>query len=275
MTDIRKAIAIAAMLAAPLSAAADAAYTTYSTESSFTSDVDVIASDDFNDLDLGYTSDNLDRTLDGGFSYRLDADAGLWVIELDPVRTDRNFTLVPAVSTNDLEDGLNVTQFSSQISAIGGYFYNTDVDFQTVTGSIELLIELAIGDALTFTLSNLTRPTFWGIEVEDDYITKFTMNALTADAYPTVGELFFGSVYEPDPVIDPPVDPGTGGGTDPGTGGGTGGTTDPGTGTGGGTTDPGTGTGGGTTPVTAPAPAALALLLLGLAGMVQLRRRAA
>ena len=267
MTDIRKAIAIAAMLAAPLSAAADAAYTTYSTESSFTSDVDVIASDDFSDLDLGYTSDNLDRTLDSGFSYRLDADAGLWVIELDPVRTDRNFTLVPAVSTNDLQDGLNVTQFSSQISAIGGYFYNTDVDFQTVTGSIELLIELAIGDALTFTLSNLTRPTFWGIEVEDDYITKFTMNALTADAYPTVGELFFGSVYEPDPV-----DPGTGGGTG-------GGTTDPGTGTGGGTgggtTDPGTGTGGGTTPVTAPAPAALALLLLGLAGMVQLRRRAA
>ena len=266
MTDIRKAIAIAAMLAAPFSAAADAEYTTYSTESSFTNDVDVIASDDFSDLDLGYTSDNLDRDLDGGFSYRLDADAGLWVIELDPVTTDRNFTLVPSVSTNDLEDGLNVSHFDTDISAIGGYFYNTDVDFQTVTGSIELLIELAIGDALTFTLSNLTRPTFWGIEVEDDYITRFTMNALTADAYPTVGELFFGSVYEPDPVI---VDPGTGGGgTDPGTGGGTGGTTDPGTGTGG-----GTGGGTGPTPINAPAPAALALLLLGLAGMVQLRRR--
>ena len=272
MTDIRKAIAIAAMLAAPFSAAADAEYTTYSTESSFTNAVDVIATDDFSDLDLGYTSDNLDRDLDGGFSYRLDADAGLWVIELDPVRTDRNFTLVPAVSTNDLEDGLNVTQFSSQISALGGYFYNTDVDFATVTGSIELLIELAIGDALTFTLSNLTRPTFWGIEVEDDYITRFTMNALTADAYPTVGELFFGSVYEPDPIIVDPVDPGTGGGTgggtDPGTGGGTGGTTDPGTGTGG-----GTGGGTGPTPINAPAPAALALLLLGIAGMVQLRRR--
>jgi len=272
MTDIRKAIAIAAMLAAPFSAAADAEYTTYSTESSFTNAVDVIATDDFSDLDLGYTSDNLDRDLDGGFSYRLDADAGLWVIELDPVTTDRNFTLVPSVSTNDLEDGLNVSHFDTDISALGGYFYNTDVDFQTVTGSIELLIELAIGDALTFTLSNLTRPTFWGIAVEDDYITRFTMNALTADAYPTVGELFFGSVYEPDPIIVDPVDPGTGGGTgggtDPGTGGGTGGTTDPGTGTGG-----GTGGGTGPTPINAPAPAALALLLLGLAGMVQLRRR--
>ena len=241
MTDIRKAIAIAAMLAAPFSAAADTEYTTYSTESAFADEVDIIANDDFNDLDLGYTDTGIDRTLDGGFSYRLDANNGLWVIELDPVRTDRNFTLVPAVSTNDLQDGLNVSQFSSQISAVGGYFYNTDFDFQTMTGSVELLVELAIGDALTFTLSNLTRPTFWGIEVEDDYITRFTMTALTPDAFPTVGELFFGSVYEPDPV-----DPGTDGGT-----------------------------GGGTGPVNAPAPAALALLLLGLAGMVQLRRRTA
>ncbi|MGA0838438.1 MAG: PEP-CTERM sorting domain-containing protein [Pseudomonadales bacterium] len=267
MTDIRKAIAIATMLAAPFSAAANTEYTTFSTEAEFADEVDVIANDTFNDLDPGYNSNGIDRTLDGGFSYSLDATTGLWVIEIDPVTSDRNFTLVPSVSTNDLADNLEASQFSSQISAIGGYFYNTDVDFTTVTGSIELLVELAIGDALTFTLSNLTRPTFWGIEVEDDYITRFSLSALTPDAYPTVSELFFGSVYEADPV-----DPGTGGGADPGTGG-----TDPGTDPGAGGTDPGTGggTGGGADPVSAPAPAALALLLLGLAGMAQLRRRVA
>ena len=252
MTDIRKAIAVAALLAAPLSAVADTEYDIYNSESTFNSNVDVIASDDFADLDLGYTSDNLDRTLDGGFSYRLDADNGLWVIELDPNTSDRNFTLVPAVSTNDLEDGLNVTNINTPISAIGGYFYNTDLDFNFITGSIELLVELAIGDALSFSLSNLTRPTFWGIEVHDDYITKFTLNALTADAYPTVGELFFGELYESAPIV---TDPGTGV-TDPGAG-----VTDPSAGT----TSP--------APVSAPAPAALAMLLLGLAGMVQMRRR--
>jgi hypothetical protein len=256
MDSIRKALMVAAMLSAPLSAAAD---TVFTTETDFNAATDIIGSDNFADLAPQALNASNDRTLVGGFAYTVSSPDITWVVD-----TDQNFgdsVVTPAISTNFSADTLTVDNFSSNINSIAGYFFTTDIDGATVSGSLELILDFSIGDSLNFTLNNIAAPTFWGYSVENGFITALTIASLDGTVYPTIGSLAFGNTNTP--VLPP--DPGTGGGTDPGTGGGTGGGTDP---------VPGGGNGGGTTPINAPAPAVLGLLLLGIAGMIRVRRQA-
>jgi hypothetical protein len=259
MDSIRKALLVATMLSAPLSAAAD---TVFTTEADFNAATDIVGSDNFADLAPQALNASNDRTLTGGFAYTASSPDITWVID-----TDQNFAdsvVTPALSTNFSADTLTVDNFGSNINSIAGYFFTTDIDGATVSGALELILDLSIGSSLNFTLNNLTAPTFWGYSVADGFITALTIASLDGTVYPTIGSLAFGNTNTPVLPPDPGTGGGTGGGTDPGTGGGTGGGTDP---------VPGGGTGGGTTPINAPAPAVLGLLLLGLAGMIRARRQ--
>ncbi|MGA0838439.1 MAG: hypothetical protein ACO3P1_00915 [Pseudomonadales bacterium] len=251
MESLRKALLVATMLSAPLSAAAD---TVFSNEVDFNAATDILGSDDFADLAPQALDASTDRNLSGGFAYTASSPDLTWVIDTDQDFTDS--VVSPALSTNFSADTLTIDNFSADINSIAGSFFTTDIDGAIVSGGLEIILDLSIGDSLNFSLTDLIGPTFWGYSVETGFITALTIASLDGTVYPTIGMLAFGNTSVA------PVDPGTGG-TDPGTGG-----TDPGTGG----TDPGTGTD--PDPVNAPAPAVLGLLLLGLAGTIRLRRTA-
>ena len=235
--EIRKALMVAALLAAPF--AAHAAETTYSDQASFDTAVgtssDNTASDDFSDLVPGLidtTTGPLDRTVNaatGTLDYSVDAANGIYVVDVDTDPTDG--VVIPALSTNELTDSLFFSGFTN-VNAIGGTFFNTDPDGVSVLSDLLLEIDIGTGSPLTFTLSNIVSPTFWGITLSDGYIQSLTVTNALADAFPTIGQLFFGTLAPT--VVTPP-----------------------------------------TPPTPAPAPAVFALLLAGLAGAAALRRRAA
>lgn len=258
--DIRKAMLVAALTAAPF--AVQATETVHTDQTAFNAAVatgsDSTASDDFSDLVPGLietTSGPVERTASGTLDYNVDAPSGLYVVDVDAEPTDT--VVIPALSTNELTDSLFFSGFTN-VNAIGGTFFNTEPNGAYVMSDLLLEIDIGSGSPLSFTLSQIASPTFWGITLSDGYIQSLTVSNFGSlfsedgelvrgpqDAFPTVGQLFFG-------MRSLPV------ATDPGAG-----------------TDPIIGADPGPIPTPAPAPAVFALLLAGLAGAAALRRRAA
>ncbi|MFM8354243.1 MAG: hypothetical protein ACKOBM_04995 [Gammaproteobacteria bacterium] len=245
---IRKTMLMAALVAAPF--AAHATDTTYSDQTAFNAAVATgsgnTASDDFADLVPGLidtTNGPVDRTVvaaSGTLDYSVDADNGLYVVDLDPNPIDG--VIIPALSTNEMTDSLFFSGFTN-VNAIGGTFFNTDPDGVSVLSDLTLEIDIGSGSPLSFTLIDIASPTFWGITLSEGYIQSLTVTNALYDAFPTIGQLFFGMLSPPvstPPANDPPPGP---------------------------TPEP--------TPAPAPAPAVFAMLLAGLAGAAALRRRAA
>jgi MYXO-CTERM domain-containing protein len=240
--NIRKAMLVAALTAAPF--AVQATETVHTDQTAFNAAVaagsDNTASDNFADIAPGLidtTAGAFERTVtaaSGTLDYTVDAPNGIFVVDVDADPTDA--VVVPALSTNELTDSLFFSGFTN-VNAIGGTFFNTDPDGVSVLSDLLLEIDLGGGNLLSYTLAEIASPTFWGITLSEGYIQSLTVTNALADAFPTIGQLFFGSLAPT--VVTPP------------------------------TPTPGP------TPTPAPAPAVFALLLAGLAGAAALRRRAA
>lgn len=86
-------------------------------------------------------------------------------------------------STTNQDDPIVFTMLSANVFAIGGYFWNTDVNFGTVAGTVVL----ALNDGTTVNLDSSGPGTFYGF-VSDTPITSLTVTPASG-AYATVNNL--------------------------------------------------------------------------------------
>ncbi len=123
----------------------------------------------------------------GAFSYTASASQGLWV----------NSAGGNALSTNNAGDPILFTFTSGNVTAVGGYFFPTDIGENLISGTIAL----ALSDGTTATLVNPGRSSFFGFTTSSAYITSLSVDAPDGSGYawPTVDDLYVGVNAVPEP----------------------------------------------------------------------------
>ncbi len=144
-------------------------------------------------IDAGYYLENYEAytggpqgaTMDfsqGGFSYSANAPQDLWI----------NTAIGNALSTNNAADAISFSFTSGNVTAVGGYFFPTNLSEQWINGSIVL----NLSDGTNYTLVDPGTQGFVGFITSGGVlITSLTVDApnIAANAWPTVDDFIVGA----------------------------------------------------------------------------------
>jgi hypothetical protein len=176
--SVLAAVVVGALIAAA-SCPAQAAIITYTDRNAFLAALSSSSTDNYNDLnDNQFYASPLNRGITD-YTYDLTASEGLFVGTVNGSKV---------LSTNGL--GILTLAFTAGApTAVGGYFYNTDIDFNVINGVITVT---ASPGASTQTAVTASATNFFGWL--DDGGTPFTSLVITpgAGGYATVDDLILG-----------------------------------------------------------------------------------
>lgn len=184
----------AAGIATSVVVAAHAAPTVHLSTASFLAATSAAATDSFDDLGAGDSGAGpLARQL-GAYSYTARAANGLWGLSNPDDPADRWLSVMEAT------DGLHVDDFSSNVHAVGGSFFNTGFDGNKVTLAFSVVgID---GHAATFEHVFDGAGGFFGI-VSDAGIASLRIGGSYSAAdgwtFPTMNDLVVGGPAAPVP----------------------------------------------------------------------------
>lgn len=118
----------------------------------------------------------------GGFSYSASAPLGLWI----------NTAIGNSLSTVYADDAISFTFTSGNVTAVGGYFFPTNVNEQLIAGDVVL----TLSDGTIHVLNNPGTTSFVGfITTGGVLITSLTVDAPDTIGYswPTVDDFYVGA----------------------------------------------------------------------------------
>ncbi len=129
----------------------------------------------------------------GGFSYSAFAPNGFY-----PTMTAGDRVLSTSMST----DAITMTFTSGNVTAVGGYFYASDINGNVTTGTVTL----NLSDGTSVTLTNPTAATFRGFMTAGVPITSLViaLDSPSGTEWPTVDDFYVGqsaAVPEPSSAI--------------------------------------------------------------------------
>jgi hypothetical protein len=172
-----------------LSVCAGQSATIYTNEASFVNALG--ASESFlNDFDDLTESGPLVHSLQyssNGLAYYISSNPNLHV-----------YALVGAVTTWETNDLLITTFTSTNVHAVGGWFYVTDTNGNATDGSVAVTLNGGVPAVIS---SSTNGPLFWGYVSGGLLLTNLTIQSLTPGGYPTLDHFY---VSEGEPVFAPP-----------------------------------------------------------------------
>ena len=203
--NMKKAFAVMALMAAPL--AAQAAAVQYTDESTFSSVLTDSVADTFSDLDLEDVETPVNRTVtsSGGteYSYEIDTQSNVWVL------SDASSTQWVAVD-NPFDD-LDFSTFSPNITAIGGYFFNTDFWGGMAIGDLDIKLTDSLGNEFDFLIVNAMPTTFTGFTLTEGFIDSLSIGAVNTGTsyrlanFATASNLIFGTTDQGPAAVPAPL----------------------------------------------------------------------
>lgn len=173
-----RSLALAALLST--AAAAHADITVYTSEAAFLAAVSAPGTDTFDDLSTVQYDSPLLRTA-GAYSYSASSPRGLYGAGADPDHW---------LSTNYSSDPLTFSAFSAGVTALGGYFFGSDINGSFLPGAT-MTLTAASGETQTVTLTDTNVGTFLGF-VATSQLASVVLSAEQppgAAAWPTVNNL--------------------------------------------------------------------------------------
>lgn len=181
----------AALLSLGLASSSQAAFTVYTTQASFLAALSASGVDTFNDLPGAPVASPLVRTA-GAFGYTASAAGGPGTGNFFPAGTAADRWL----STDSAADPITFSTFTGGgVTAIGGFFFTSNLAGTAVTGSITLTATDNSGTTTT-TVAGTTPSTFRGF-ITDGTLTSLQVASVTpvggANFWPTVNNLTLGT----------------------------------------------------------------------------------
>jgi hypothetical protein len=178
----RSIVALSAFAVVSLAGVASATPVIYTSQASFNAAVTAPGVDTFNDMPLASAPSPLNR-LAGSYGYT------------GAVTTTTFFTAGTAsdvwLSTNTATDSIVFNNFGPSVSAVGGFFFTSDINGSAAAGSITVSIVDASG-TYSQTINSSTPLSFLGF-VSDSNISSVTVTSVqpspTAFIWPTVNDL--------------------------------------------------------------------------------------
>jgi hypothetical protein len=202
--SIRNTIALTALIAAPW--AAQALPMVYQDEAAFTNALSSYAVDDFSDLPLGEVPTPVPRTITNAetgdsFSYEADAPSNVWMLDGLEVGGAK------WMSVDAPRDTLEFEQFDPTVTAVGGYFFNTDWYGNAASGEIRVVLEDSLGGTFQYLIELASPTAFRGFAVAQGYIESLSITAVNISVtgstwrgkWATVDNLIVGN-YDPNAV---------------------------------------------------------------------------
>lgn len=163
------------------------ATTIYTDEAAFLSAIEEsYYLEDFDGYSGSY-GDSLDFGAVNGYSYTMSALVGL-------------YSGGGNMSTSTQFDTLSIDFTGADVTAIGGYFWLTDYDFNNLVGDITTILSLSNGTTYNYNISSANSQTFTGFTTTDSVFTGieiFTSSGAFTE-WPTIDHLYVGSVV-PEP----------------------------------------------------------------------------
>jgi hypothetical protein len=188
LPSLSRLIAFALLLGGASLARAD--IVTYTSPHAFQASVTHAGTDTFDDLVPMQAYPTLNRTA-GDYSYTATSSA-LFLYGAGGAAD-------PWLSTNYTDASLTFSNFSGGVTALGGYFFGTDIWGKFKPGT-SLTLTASDGSTLNYTLSDTYTGSFLGF-VSSSPLVSVTMQKDTADQYwPTVNNLTLGMAM---PVPEP------------------------------------------------------------------------
>jgi len=166
-------------VAALASTAAEAAITVYTTEAGFLAAISAPGTDDFEDAN-GFFTSPLTRSA-GVYSYATNATGGLYF---------GNVGGGQVLSTNNSVT-LSFNTFTGGVSALGGFFFNTDSSFNVVSGPVTVSAADADGTN-TQIITGATTASFLGFVSNGALLSAAVTPAGGGNKYATVNNLTLG-----------------------------------------------------------------------------------
>jgi hypothetical protein len=154
---------------------AKAGVTIYNTKAAFLAATNPGFYENFFLTDNGFELSPIDFGPVNGFKYRATAAGDF-------------FSQPSKFSTNVANDPITFTMTGAPVTAIGGDFWLTDIDFNTIKGTITI----TLNDGTTVNLLNATPTTFEGF-TSDVAITSLTLTTGEAGAFNTANDFIVGT----------------------------------------------------------------------------------
>jgi hypothetical protein len=166
---LRKPLAAAVLLA--VAGVSQAAISVFTTQASFLAAVTAPGVDTFADLSVtSATASPLNRTA-GSYTYRAAAPDGFF---------GAGSAANPWLSTNTAADAITFSNFSTGVSAIGGFFVGSDVNGAFTSGSLTLLATDLLGATSTQTIAG-------GVTTFLGFVSTTSMASLVLSAVQPAG----------------------------------------------------------------------------------------
>lgn len=184
---LRTVLATSVLLA---SSASQAAMTVYTSESSFLAVVSQASTDTFNDFsNTDQTASPVTRSV-GAYGYKVSV-TGTGTFFGAGTTSD------PWLSTNEAYDGIAFSNFTGNVSAIGGLFFGSDISGNYLPGrSVIVVVGDNKGTPITQTITMSTTSSFLGF-VSDGLITSLSVTPTQFQGrpvWPTVNNLTLATV---------------------------------------------------------------------------------
>ena len=191
--NMKKAFAIMALMAAPLAAQGAAVH--YTDEGLFSAALNDSVVDSFADLDLEDVETPINRTVTstGGteYTYLADTQSNVWVLA--------DGASGQWIAVDDPFDDLDFSTFSPNITAIGGYFFNTDFWGGMDIGDLDIKLTDSFGNEFDFLILNAVPTTFTGFTLTEGFIDSLSIEAVNSGTsyrmanFATASNLIFGT----------------------------------------------------------------------------------
>lgn len=178
------------LLGLVVSACAGRAASVYTNEADFVNALGASQSflNDFNDLTISEQYVHPLQYVSNGLAYRITSNPSLQI-----------WSLIGAVSTTVTNVVIVTTFTSTNVHAVGGWFFLTDTNDAATGGSVSLALN---GNTVAVVPSSTNGPMFWGYVSGGPLLTNLAIQSDTAGGYPTLDHF---NVAEGEPVFSPLV----------------------------------------------------------------------
>ncbi len=203
--NMKQAFAVMALMAAPF--AAQAAAVQYTDEATFSSALTDSAVDTFSDLDLEDVPTPVNRTVTsaGGteYSYLADTQSNVWVLA--------DSSSSQSIAVDNPFDDLDFSNFAPNITAIGGYFFNTDFWGGMAIGDLDIELTDSLGNEFDFLILNAVPTTFTGFTLTEGFIYSLSIEAVNSGTsyrmanFATASNLIFGTTDQGAAAVPAPL----------------------------------------------------------------------